>query len=82
MPIFDDFDLDIQKVNGSRGGDSTPSERRESCDGGPSCMTTTLPTAASACICETDTCHTMCNQITCAGCTINLCGTLKICTME
>ena len=82
MRIFDDFDLDIQKVNSGRGGDRTPSEQRESCATCDlDCLTKTLNTAVSDCIpCPTDTCVTMCYQ---AGCpTVNVCGTLKVCTME
>ena len=74
MLNFDDFDLDIHKVNGGRGDESTPSERQESgCD---CCSDKTLQTLASEC----------CASVilnTCVGCpTVNVCGTVGVCTME
>ena len=77
MPIFDDFDLDIQKVNGVRGDDRTPSEKQES---GCECCSdtkTVVGTIDNSCTCPTV------NANTCVNCpTVNVCGTLKVCTME
>jgi len=86
MPIFDDFDLDIQKVNGGRSNDGAQSERRESCatcgEGscvGYNCGGNTLQKTVCE-PCETITCATNCNQVNCES--VLHCNTVKICTME